>query len=124
MEELVARITAATGLDAETATRAIGLVLTFLKKEGPQLEVGQLVAALPGADELIASTASATSGEAMGIAGGGGLMALAGELTGAGLDMGQMQALGKELFAYARERAGEDLVGQIVGAVPGLGQFV
>ena len=51
-------------------------------------------------------------------------MALAGQLTGAGLSMSQMQAVGKELFAYVREKAGEDTVGGIVAAVPGLSQFV
>ena len=75
---------------------SIGLVLAFLKKEGPQLEIGQLIAALPGADELIASTSSGGGG-IMGVAGGGGLMALAGQLTSAGLDMSQMQAVGKQL---------------------------
>ena len=56
--------------------------------------------------------------------GGGGLMALAGKLTGAGLSMDQMQTLGRELFAHGREQAGEDAMGEIVGAVPGLSQFV
>jgi hypothetical protein len=124
MEELVQRVSAAAGVDAETATKAIGLVLAFLKKEGPQLQIGQLIAALPGADELIASTASTSGGGIMGIIGGGGLMALAGQLTAAGLDMGQMQAVGKELFAYAREKAGDDVVGEIAASVPGLRQFV
>ena len=39
MEELIARVTQATGLDAETAERAIGIILAFLKKEGPPDEV-------------------------------------------------------------------------------------
>ena len=51
-------------------------------------------------------------------------MALAGQLSAAGLSMDQMQTLGHELFAYGREKAGEDTMGAIVGAVPGLGQFV
>jgi hypothetical protein len=56
--------------------------------------------------------------------GDGGLMVLAGQLTSAGLSMGQMQAVGKTLFAHVREKAGEGVVGGIVGAVPGLSQFV
>jgi len=55
---------------------------------------------------------------------GSGIMALGGQLTAAGLSMGQMQSLGRELFAYGREHAGEDVMGPIVGAVPGLSQFV
>ena len=38
--------------------------------------------------------------------------------------MGQVQAVTRETIGYAREKAGEDAVGEIVGAIPGLGQFV
>jgi hypothetical protein len=55
---------------------------------------------------------------------GGGVMALGGQLMGAGISMGQMQPLGRELFAYGREKAGEDVMGPIVGSVQGLSQFV
>jgi hypothetical protein len=56
--------------------------------------------------------------------GGGGVMALGQQLMGAGIGMGQIQTLSKEVFAYGREKAGEDVMGGIVGAIPGLGQFV
>ena len=39
MEELIGRITAAAGIDAALATKAIGMILNFLKKEGPPAEV-------------------------------------------------------------------------------------
>jgi hypothetical protein len=55
---------------------------------------------------------------------GGGVMALGQKLMAAGVPMGQMQPLGQELFAYGREKAGEDVMGPIVGSVPGLSQFV
>ncbi|MCI0736907.1 MAG: DUF2267 domain-containing protein, partial [Beijerinckiaceae bacterium] len=55
---------------------------------------------------------------------GGGLMGLAGQLSGLGLGMGQMQTIGRQVFAYAREKAGDEAVGQVVAAVPGLGQFL
>jgi hypothetical protein len=35
-----------------------------------------------------------------------------------------MQGVTRELIAYAREKVGEDAVGEIVGSIPGLGQFV
>ena len=63
-------------------------------------------------------------GGLMGMMGGGGLMGLAGKLTGLGLGMGEMQAVGKELFAAGREQAGEDVMGQIAGSIPGLVQFI
>ena len=38
--------------------------------------------------------------------------------------MGQVQAVTRETIAFARETAGEDAIGEIVGAIPGLSQFV
>jgi hypothetical protein len=125
MEELIARITQATGLEASTATKATGIILAFLKKEGPATEVNQLLAAIPGSEAVVAESGSGGGG-LMGMIGGmgGGVMALGGQLMAAGVSMGQMQPLGRELFAYGREKAGEDVMGAIVGAVPGLNQFV
>lgn len=126
MDELIARITAAAGIDAALATKAIGMILNFLKKEGPPAEVDQLVGALPGAEDAMAN---AGKGGMMGglagmMPGGGGVMGLGASLMGAGLSMGQVQSVSKEMFAFGRERAGEDAMGAIVGAIPGLGQFV
>jgi predicted lipid-binding transport protein (Tim44 family) len=129
MEDLIARVTAATGLDAGTAQKAIGAVLGFLQKEGPPAEVGQLLEKIPGGEEAMAAAAAdgGGGGGLMGALGGlmgGGIMGLAGQLQGFGLGMGQIQTLGKELFAYGREVAGEDTMGAIAGAIPGLSQFV
>jgi hypothetical protein len=51
-------------------------------------------------------------------------MALGSKLMAAGVPMSQMQPLGRELFAYGRETAGEDVMGPIVGSIPGLSQFL
>lgn len=126
MEELIARITAAAGIDAGLATKAVGMILNFLKKEGPPEEVGQLIAQLPGAESAMAG---AVGGGMMGglagmMPGGGGVMGLGAQMMGAGLSMGQIQTVSKEMFAFGREKAGEDAMGAIVGAIPGLSQFV
>ena len=125
MEELVARITQATGLDQATARKAIGIIMLYLKKEGPPNEVSQLMAATPGSEDVVKQAEGGQGsllGNVMGM--GGGVMALGGQLMGAGVPMGQMQTLGRELFAYGREKAGEDVMGAIVGSIPGLSQFV
>lgn len=128
MEELIARITAAAGIDAGLAEKSVGIILGFLKKEGPAAEVSQLVAALPGAEEALAAQSGGGGGMLGGLMGmmpgGGGVMALGSQLMGAGLSMGQIQTVSKEMFAFGREKAGEDAMGAIVGAIPGLGQFV
>lgn len=127
MEELIARITAAAGIDAALATKAVGMILNFLKKEGPPAEVNELIAQLPGAEQAMAGAVG--GGGMMGglagmMPGGGGVMGLGAQMMGAGLSMGQIQTVSKTMFAYGREKAGEDAMGSIVGAIPGLGQFV
>ena len=126
MEELLARITQKTGVDAATATKAIGIILAFLRKEGPPSEVNQLLAAMPGSEEVIAQAGDGGPGGLVGgmMGMGGGVMALGRQLMGAGVGMSQMEPLGRELFNYGREKAGEDTMGAIVGAIPGLSQFV
>jgi hypothetical protein len=127
MDELISRIMAASGLDETLARKAIGIILAFLQKEGPPAEIGQLMAALPGAQDLADAEGGAKGGllgAIGGMMGGGGVMALGGQLMGAGLSMGQIQSVSKEMFAVGREQAGEDTMGAIVGAIPGLGQFV
>ncbi len=54
-----------------------------------------------------------------GMMGGGGVMALGQKLMAAGVPMGQMQPLGQELFAFGREKVGEDAMGPIIGSIPG-----
>ncbi|WP_375410021.1 DUF2267 domain-containing protein [uncultured Methylobacterium sp.] len=128
MDELITRVTSVTGLDAATAQTAVGHILAFLQKEGPATEVSQLLAAMPGSEALVADSNEAEGGGGlMGMLGGmmgGGVMALGQKLMSAGVPMGQMQQLGRELFSYGREKAGEDVMGPIVGSIPGLNQFV
>jgi hypothetical protein len=131
MEELVARLAAVAGLSPATAEKAVGIILAFLEREGPAGPVAQLVDAIPGARDVAnAEINSEGSGGLTGMlgsmlgAGGGGITGLGGQLMGIGLDLGQMQTIGKELFAFAAEKAGPEVVGQIVSEIPGLNQFV
>lgn len=151
MEELIGRITQSVGIDESTAQTAIGVILGFLNREGPSDAVGQLFAAIPGAEDLIAGLADGagddsggglggalggllggSGGGLGGLAGavgglmggqGGGLMAAAGELMGAGLDMDQIQGTTQEIVGFAREKAGDELVGQVLSQIPGMDQF-
>jgi hypothetical protein len=124
VEELVGRMSDSAGIDAETATKAAGLILVFLNKQGAQPEIGELLASMSGAEDLVSATAQATSGGPMATAGSGGLIALVGELASAGLDTDAMQAVGRAFFAYAREKIGAEKLGRIAAAIPGLEQFV
>jgi hypothetical protein len=115
MDELVAKIIAATGADASVARRAAALILGFLLREGASDKVRALVDALPGAREAIAANPGS---------GGSGVMSVFNDLTAAGLGMGQIQGAAKAFVGYAREKAGAATVDQIVASVPGLSQFV
>lgn len=127
MDELIQRVTAAAGVDEATARSAVGIILGFLKKESNLPETAQLISAVPGADEAIAAQEGAKGGGLLGgiagMMGGGGLMGLASQLSSAGLGMTEMQTVGQTIFAYAREKAGEDVVGAVAGSIPGLSQF-
>ena len=54
MEELIARIATEAGLEPGTAKKAIGMILAFLRNEGPKDEIDGLFADLPGAAEAAA----------------------------------------------------------------------
>jgi hypothetical protein len=125
MDELVARVSAALGVDAEVARTAVGLVLGFLQKESRDGAVSELLEKLPGAPEAIQSAETAGGGGLGGLMGGmGGLMGLAAKLNGAGVDMSQIPKLGHEIFGYAEEKVGPEKLREIVDSIPGIAQFV
>jgi hypothetical protein len=121
MDELIERLVAKVGVDRTAAASAVTIILQFLKKEGPPDKTDQLIDRLPGAAAAIENTPDdADSGGMF----GGGVMAAGTRMMAAGLSMGQVQAVTRETISYAREKIGEDAVGEIVGAIPGLGQFI
>jgi hypothetical protein len=130
MDELVERVAGATGLDAANAQKVVALILSFLAKEGPPEDVAALSGAIPGAQAAIDAAEAEEGGgglgsRLMGMMGStGGLMGLAGKLTGLGLGMDQMQGAGHEIFAYCKDKVGEERLGRIAGSIPGLSQFV
>jgi hypothetical protein len=137
MEELIARISAALGVETETARLAVGHVLSFFQKEFPDGPASELIAKLPGSQEAIAAAEAAPVAEGDGLLGGllgglgglvggskGDLMALAGRLSSAGLSFEQSQTLAKEFFAYAEGIVGREKLEKITNAVPGLSQFL
>lgn len=130
MEELISRIMSAAGIDEDLAKNAVGIILNFLSKEGPEDKMQLIFDALPGTAELVAARQEAgTGGGLLGGLGnmmGGkmGAMAALSELNSAGLDMGGIQSVVKELVSYAKETAGDDVVDQVISQIPGLSQVV
>ena len=132
MDELIARVSQAASVDAQVARQAIGEIFVCLKTEASPDALQELMDKIPGANDLAASMAEAEPaigggglmGALSGMMGGGGIMGLAGKLMGLGLGMGEMQTIGRELFAYAREVAGEEAVSKVTASVPALAQLV
>jgi len=135
MPNLIARVATAADTTPEIARQAIALVIDFIERDAPEDAVNKLLEKAPGLKAIVASVNS-TGGEGMGETvkglmgvsagsmGGGGIMALGNQLMGLGLGMGQIQTIGKEVFGYAREVAGDDVVGEVAAAIPGLSQFI
>jgi len=129
MQELIARIVDATGLDAVRAEKALGILFSLVRTQGNQQKVGELFSRLPGAPELADRYGrdGSRGGGLLGMLGGGlmgGPLAAVAKLQAAGLDMGQIKTLGRETLIYAKQKAGEDLVKQVAGSIPGLGSYV
>jgi hypothetical protein len=120
MNELVEQLTAKVGLDKAVAEKTIGIILGFLRKEGPADTVQALIDKIPGAQAAI--DASGT-GRVLGGLMGGGLMALGGRLMGLGLGMGEIKSVARELFKFGRDKIGADQMGAIIAGTPGLSQF-
>jgi hypothetical protein len=120
MDELIQRLVTNVGIGQDVAKKAVGIILDFLKKEGPPDRVQELMNLLPGAEALQQEAAQSGGG----MFSMGGLMGAGSRMMAAGLSMGQVQSVTRELIGFAREKAGDDAIGEIVGAVPGLNQFI
>lgn len=120
MNELVGQLAVKAGIDIVVAEKTIGIILGFLRNEGPSDTVQALIDTIPGAESAIA--ASSTSGGLETLMGGG-LMALGSKLMGLGLGVGEIQNIARELFRFGRDKIGADRMGEIIVGTPGLRQF-
>lgn len=120
MNELIDLLATKVGIDKAVAEKTIGIILGFLRKEGPTDDVSALLAAIPGGETAVAN---ADGGGGFGWLMGGGLMALGSKLMGLGLGMGDIQSVARELFKYGRDKIGADKMGNIIAQTPGLSQF-
>ena len=120
MDELIGRLAEKAGIGDDVAEKTIGIILGFLRSEGPSDKVQALIDRIPGAEAAIA--ASGGGGGLIGLMGGG-LMAVGTRLMGLGLGMGQIQDVARELFKFGRDKIGADEIAEIIARTPGLSQF-
>ena len=120
MDELIGRLASRAGIDSSVAEKTIGIILNFLRNEGPSDKIQALIDKIPGAEAAIA--ASNNSGGLSRLMGGG-LMALGTKLMGLGLGMSEIRSVARELFTFGRDQIGADQMGEIIAGTPGLSQF-
>lgn len=123
MQDVIDDLVARTGLAAEKAEAALGVILNLIKTQGNPNKVPELFAKLPGADELVRKHAGQLTGM---LAGGlmGGPLATISKLQSLGLTTDQMKQVGTATLAHARAKAGDDLVRQCASNIPGISGFL
>ena len=114
MDELVAKVADATGVDAATARKAIVIILQFLSNAGPNEKVQQLIDTIPGAREAAGDGAEGPRD----------IMGAFGALTAAGLGMSDVQGVASAFGQHARAQVGPETFDEVVAEIPGLNQFV
>jgi hypothetical protein len=120
MDELIGRLAVHAGIDNVVAEKTTGIILGFLRNEGPSTKVQLLIDRIPGAEAAIAAS---NDGGPLGVLMGGGLMALGTKLMGLGLGMGEIQNIARELLGFGRDKIGVDRMREIIAGTPGLNQF-
>lgn len=129
MQDLTEQVAETLNVDAATAERAVGTMLSLVRSHGDQNKVDELFGKLPGAGDL-ATKYGSDGDKGGGLFGmlGGGLMgaplAAVAKLQAVGLDMKQIKILGQTVLGHAKASAGEDLVRDVVSSIPGLNTYM
>src|SRR5262249_56596017 len=121
MAEFVDRIVARVGVDRTVAEKSVGIIFDFLSREGPTEKVHALLDRLPGADAALAAARANDTGGMFGSMGA--IMGVGSRLMAVGPGMGEIQGVTRELIAYARAQGGDQAIGEIGAAAPGLSHF-
>lgn len=120
MDELTAWLASKAGIERTMAEKTIGIILGYLRNEGPSDKVQALIDNIPGAEAAISAS---ENGGGLTKLMGGGLMAVGSRLMGLGLGINDIQNIARELFRFGRDKIGEDQMGAIIAGTPGLLQF-
>jgi len=134
MQEVIDMIADKSGIERVKAETIVGLILGFIKREGPQGPVSKLFAAFPDTDAIIAQAAQqSSSGGGLGsLVGGlgsmlggktGDALTLAGQLAATGVPMGQIETAAQLLLKAARDEAGPKVVAEILSNLPALSKL-
>src|SRR5258706_7432170 len=107
MDELIGRLAVKAGIDNVVAEKTIGIILGFLRNEGPSDKVQALIDQIPGAEAAIAAS---SNGGGLGKLMGGGLMALGTKLMWLCFGICEIQKVAREPFKVGRVQIGSDRI--------------
>jgi hypothetical protein len=119
MDELIGRLATNAGIDSAVAEKTIGIILGFLRSEGPSDSVQALIDNIPCAEAAIAAS---QSGGGLSRLMGGGLMAVGSLPMGLGLGISVVQKIARELLRFGRDEIEADRMGKIIAGTA-LSQF-
>ncbi|TWT66447.1 DUF2780 domain-containing protein [Allorhodopirellula solitaria] len=129
MDELIKLISSQLGIDSKTANAALSRVMALLKSQiGSQL-FAQVAGAVPGAEKAAAEAPDPAAGGGLlgkltssvssmfgGKSGAG--MEMASALASTGVDVDKIGPMLKTVFAFLREKLGDETVEQIIAKLP------
>jgi hypothetical protein len=120
MDDLIGRRVANSG-DRTAAEGAVGIIPQSLRRQERSLKVRSVVECRRRADATLSASNPSSRSTPNTIEG---LIGVGGQSTTGRAELGTVQLVVCETMSAARETVGEDAVGGIVGAIPGLGQLV
>jgi len=120
MDELIGQLASKAGIDNAVAENTVGIMLGFLRSEGPSDKVQALIDRIPGAEDAIAAS---NQGGGLARLMGGGIMAAGTRLMSLGLGIAEIKNVTRELFRFGRDKIGADQMGEIIAGTPALSQF-
>jgi hypothetical protein len=120
MDDLIGRRVANSG-DRTAAEGAVGIIPQSLRREERSLNVRSVVGCRRLADATLSASNPSSRSTLNTIEG---LIGVGSQSTTVVLSSERVQLVACETMSAARETVGEDAVGGIVGAIPGLGQLV
>ena len=133
MQDFIAATAKKLGVDEAIVSKCVGIVLGFLKSKLGESDFAPLLEKLPGAASVLTSQPEgAPSGGGGMLSGlmkaassvmggdGGSALELTGDLQNAGLSLDQVAPFGSSVIEMLKEKAGTDVVDQIMEKTPEL----
>ncbi len=114
MTDLIDQIAASTGVDRDATEKTIGIIASFLRGQAPATTAAAVLDKLPEVAAL-----ADRQGKIF-----GGMFGAFNAISGVGLGMGEVQAVARAFQKFAKERAGEKEVDDLLASVPALNQFL